>query len=139
MSISSPHLAQIPLHSLYALVQPITIPATSPNAKFTNWGQTYTCSPLAVFEPENVYQCQLILELARREGKTVRAVGVGHSPSDLACTSGYMLRTAKLDRVLEVSKTIYLVFVSVCGPFPVPSRIRTTLHHLLTLMQFCFH
>lgn len=48
-------------------------------------------------------QCALIFELARREGKTVRAVGVGHSPSDLACTNEYMLRTTKLDRVLDVS------------------------------------
>lgn len=57
---------------------------------------------MTVFEPESDYQCELILELARREGKTVRAAGVGHSPSDLACTSGYMVRTDKLCRVLEV-------------------------------------
>jgi L-gulonolactone oxidase len=100
------HLANIPLQTLYDRLQPITLHKTSPNAKFTNWGLTYTCSPLAVFEPENHYQCELILELARRERKTLRAVGVGHSPSDLACTSGYMLRTEKLDRLLEVSKTM---------------------------------
>ncbi|KAH0833971.1 D-arabinono-1,4-lactone oxidase-domain-containing protein [Lanmaoa asiatica] len=45
---------------------------------------------------------ELILDRARRERKVVRAVGVGHSPSDLACTSGYMLRTTKLNRLLEV-------------------------------------
>ena len=50
----------------------------------------------------NEWQCQLILELARREGRRVRFAGVGHSPSDLACTKEYMLRTTKLNRVLEV-------------------------------------
>jgi L-gulonolactone oxidase len=110
---SEPHLANIPLQTLYDRLHPITVPRASPKAKFTNWGLTYTCSPLAVFEPENEEQCELVLELARREGKTVRAVGVGHSPSDLACTSGYMLRTAKLDRLLEVSKII-VIFVSIC-------------------------
>ena len=48
-------------------------------------------------------QCALIFELAKREGKTVRLVGVGHSPSDLACTDEYMLRTTKLDKILAVS------------------------------------
>jgi L-gulonolactone oxidase len=88
---------------LYRLLQPITVPLSSPRSRFSNWAETFTCKPLALFEPENEDQCELILELARREGKPVRAVGVGHSPSDLACTNGFMLRTTKLNRVLEVS------------------------------------
>lgn len=101
--MSKPTTSALPLHSLYRLLQPITLPPSSPRAKFTNWGQTYTCTPLVVFEPETEYQCELILELARREGKVVRAAGVGHSPSDLACTRGYLLRTDKLNSVVEVS------------------------------------
>lgn len=97
---STLNLSAIPLSQLYGLLQPITV---SPNPKFANWSRTFTCSPLAVFEPTTELQCELILELARRENKVVRAVGVGHSPSDLACTTGYMLRTTKLDRLLEVS------------------------------------
>ncbi|KAG2356800.1 L-gulonolactone D-arabinono-1,4-lactone oxidase [Suillus spraguei] len=99
---STLQLSAIPLPQLYDLLQPITVPNTSPKAKFTNWGLTFTCTPLAVFEPTTELQCEFILELARREGRVVRAVGVGHSPSDLACTTGYMLRTTKLDRLLEV-------------------------------------
>lgn len=102
-STSALPLSSISIQQLYGLLQPITVPNTSPNAKFTNWSGTFTCSPLAVFEPETELQCELILELARREGRVVRAVGVGHSPSDLACTTGYMLRTTKLDKLLEVS------------------------------------
>jgi L-gulonolactone oxidase len=100
---STLHLSAISLTQLYALLHPITVPNTSPNAKFANWSRTFTCSPLAIFEPTTELHCELILELARRERKVVRAVGVGHSPSDLACTTGYMLRTTKLDRLLEVS------------------------------------
>ncbi|KIJ61238.1 hypothetical protein HYDPIDRAFT_97107 [Hydnomerulius pinastri MD-312] len=101
-SAAQTELSAIPLDSIYELLRPITVPSNSPDARFTNWGRTFTCSPLAVFEPESEYHCQLILELGRREGKVVRAVGVGHSPSDLACTSGFMLRTTKLNRLLEV-------------------------------------
>jgi L-gulonolactone oxidase len=103
-----PNLADVPLHAIYSLLQPLTLHSSSPRATFTNWGQTFTCTPLAVFEPQTEYQCELILELARRERKSVRAVGVGHSPSDLACTSEYMLRTEKLNRILEVRLFVYL-------------------------------
>ncbi|KAG6856844.1 hypothetical protein H0H87_012902 [Tephrocybe sp. NHM501043] len=95
--------SDIPLQNLYQLLQPVTVPSTSPRAKFSNWGKSFYCTPLAVFEPENEFQCELVLELARREGKIVKAVGVGHSPSDLACTNEYMLRTTKLNRLLEHS------------------------------------
>ena len=97
------HPSDIPLNNLYNLLQPITVP--SGQTRFTNWGRSFTCTPSAIFEPENEFQCELVLELARREGKTVRVAGVGHSPSDLACTSQYMLRTNKLNRVLEVTSS----------------------------------
>ena len=93
--------SDIPLKNLYNLLQSITVPAEK--ARFTNWGRTFTCVPSAIFEPENEFQCELVLELARREGKTLRVAGVGHSPNDLACTNQYMLRTTKLNRVLEVA------------------------------------
>ncbi|KAF9558516.1 gulonolactone oxidase Lgo1 [Agrocybe pediades] len=93
--------SDIPLNNLYNLLEPITVPKGK--ATFTNWGQTFTCSPSSIFEPENEFQCELALELARREGKTLRVVGVGHSPSDLACTNEFMLRMTKLNRVLEVN------------------------------------
>ena len=96
-------LSSLSTQSLHDTLQEVTVPSSSPRATFTNWANTYVCDPLVVFEPRTTDQCALIFELARREGKTVRAVGVGHSPSDLACTDEYMLRTTKLDKILEVS------------------------------------
>ncbi|CDO70398.1 hypothetical protein BN946_scf184999.g38 [Trametes cinnabarina] len=93
----------IPVHTLHQLLAPITVRRENPKATFTNWGLSYTCRPLSVFVPETEHQCRLILELARREGKTVRTAGVGHSPSDLACTTEYMLRTEKLNKVIELN------------------------------------
>ncbi|KAI1790573.1 L-gulonolactone/D-arabinono-1,4-lactone oxidase [Ganoderma leucocontextum] len=89
---SSNKLSQLPLQQLWELLAPVT-----------------ACRPLCVFEPENEAQCELVLELARREGKKVRVAGVGHSPSDLACTSEYMLRTEKLDGVLELNREKHYV------------------------------
>ncbi|KAL1938959.1 hypothetical protein VTO73DRAFT_11112 [Trametes versicolor] len=102
-------LAAIPLQTLYAQLAPVTLRADDSRATFTNWGLSYTCTPLSVFEPETEEQCSLVLELARREGKTVRVAGIGHSPSDLACTTDFMLRTTRLNRVLEVDAEKHLV------------------------------
>lgn len=113
-------LPLIPLTTLYNLLKPITIQPSSPQATFTNWGLTFTCKPLAVFEPTTEYQCALIVELAKREGKTVRAVGVGHSPSDLACTSEYMLRTSRLNNMIEVRSNF--LFTPVFSGSSPPSR-----------------
>ncbi|KAL0579389.1 D-arabinono-1,4-lactone oxidase [Marasmius crinis-equi] len=95
-------LDEIPLQHLYDALRPCTAPSPSSGAAFTNWAHTFACKPLVVFEPEDEYQCELILELARREGKVVRAAGVGHSPSDIACTNEFLLRTTKLNHVLKV-------------------------------------
>ncbi|KAJ7702857.1 L-gulonolactone D-arabinono-1,4-lactone oxidase [Mycena olivaceomarginata] len=67
--------------------------------------------PLAIFEPENERQCELVLEFARREGRVLRAIGVGHSPSDLACTGDFMLKMTKMNRLLEVNQEKLCVVV----------------------------
>ncbi|XP_064557180.1 L-gulonolactone oxidase-like, partial [Zonotrichia leucophrys gambelii] len=45
-----------------------------------------------------------ILALAREQGKRVKVVGGGHSPSDIACTDGFMIHLGHLNRVLQVDK-----------------------------------
>ena len=92
--------SDITVANLYAFLAPITVPQRQ--ARFTNWGRTFTCRPNAIFEPQNEEQCKLVLQLARREMRRLRVAGVGHSPSDLACTDEFMLRTTRLNKVLEV-------------------------------------
>ncbi|KZV90120.1 L-gulonolactone/D-arabinono-1,4-lactone oxidase [Exidia glandulosa HHB12029] len=88
----------IPTDALNGLLAPITV-----RKRFRTWAHSFGCTPLAVFEPESVYQCQLVLELARRNNRTVRVVGVGHSPSDVACTHEYMMSTLKMNRLVSVN------------------------------------
>lgn len=100
-------LSELPLQNLYSVLEPVTVPRSSPTSRFTNWGLSYSCTPAAIFEPEHEFQCEYVLELAKREGKTVRAVGVGHSPSDLACTKEFMIRMTKLNHILEVGLNFF--------------------------------
>jgi len=89
----------VPQH-LTSLLAPIKVP--SAETRFTNWGLTHSCFPAELYEPRSEYECQVVLEHAKRQGKRLRAVGVGHSPSDLACTKDYMIRMTKLNKVLKV-------------------------------------
>ncbi len=97
-----PSPSRLPLHELYLRLQPVTVARDTSAAVFENRGRTFRCTPSTIFRPESEGQLELILELARRERQTVRAVGVGHSPSDLACTSGYMIQMNQMDKIIEV-------------------------------------
>lgn len=72
--------------------------------RFTNWSKTYSCCPELVFVPDSLDDLKEILHLAHLENKKVRVVGCGHSPSDLACTSGYLVNLKNFNRVLQVNK-----------------------------------
>ncbi|KAJ6476006.1 D-arabinono-1,4-lactone oxidase-domain-containing protein [Mycena vitilis] len=107
---SSPYSSAASYDDDAAQLAAITVPSSSPRAKFVNWGQSYQCTPLAIFEPQTEAHCELVLAKARREGRVLRAVGVGHSPSDLACTGDFMMRMTKLNRILEVNtEKLYVV------------------------------
>ncbi|RKP09805.1 L-gulonolactone oxidase-like protein [Thamnocephalis sphaerospora] len=82
-----------------------------PDHRFENWAKTYECKPALFFEPESEEQVVEIIRRARAEGKTCRAVGAGHSPSDLACTEGYMIGTDRLNRLLDVDRDAQRVTV----------------------------
>ncbi|KAJ6526571.1 D-arabinono-1,4-lactone oxidase-domain-containing protein [Mycena vulgaris] len=77
-------------------------PLASPRPRWQNWGRTFLCRPLALFAPSTPYHCRLALELAARDARRLRPLGLGHSPSDVACSSDYMLLTTRLNRVLRV-------------------------------------
>ena len=55
--------------------------------------------PLRIYRPQSIADVQAIVRLARESGVNVRAVGSGHSWSDVALTEGFLLRTDGLARV----------------------------------------
>ncbi|OCF44373.1 D-arabinono-1,4-lactone oxidase [Kwoniella heveanensis CBS 569] len=96
-------LSSVPTQTLQSALQEISIPTSSPKATFTNWAKTFKCQPQRVFAPTTRLQCRQIIELARREGARVHPVGVGHSPSDLACTNGWLVRMEGLTGTVKVN------------------------------------
>ncbi|CAO2591356.1 L-gulonolactone oxidase [Lemmus lemmus] len=54
------------------------------------------------YQPTSVEEVREVLALARQQNKRVKVVGGGHSPSDIACTDGFMIHMGKMNRVLQV-------------------------------------
>ncbi|KAG8201925.1 hypothetical protein JTE90_027402 [Oedothorax gibbosus] len=74
------------------------------NVEFKNWAETFDCKPELFFAPKTQEEVAEILELARDEHKKVRVVGCRHSPSDIACTSGFMISLLNFNKILEIDK-----------------------------------
>ncbi|KAF9945253.1 hypothetical protein BGZ70_003943 [Mortierella alpina] len=76
----------------------------TPGKTFENWARTFRCVPEQYYTPSTEEEVIKIVHLARLSGKRVKAIGTGHSPSDLACTDGIMINTDKLDGLIHVDK-----------------------------------
>lgn len=67
-----------------------------------NWGRTYTCSPEALDRPTGEEEIASIVAAAGDRGSRVKAIGSGHSFTDIACTDGTMITLEDYNRVLDV-------------------------------------
>lgn len=66
---------------------------------WTTWGGSASCTPAHRFAPRSVGDVVRVVRRAREVGRTVRAVGAGHSFSPVATTDGVMLSLDALDHV----------------------------------------
>ncbi|KAJ2796421.1 D-arabinono-1,4-lactone oxidase [Coemansia guatemalensis] len=68
--------------------------------RFYNWARTFTSRPEYFLAPESERDIIEIIQIAVRCGLSVKAIGSGHSPSDIACTDSIILVMDKLRRVI---------------------------------------
>ncbi len=76
-----------------------------------NWAGDQHCAPAAVVRPTSAEQVAEAVTRAAGQGRTVRAVGAGHSFSDIALTNGHMLVLDAMDGVLDADRSSGLVKV----------------------------
>jgi hypothetical protein len=72
--------------------------------RWRNHTGNQSIEPLRIYRPATVDELREIVRTAEADGATVRAVGSGHSWSDVALTGGYLLRTDRLSAPLEVTE-----------------------------------
>jgi len=77
--------------------------------RWRNWARDQSCRPAQVARPQSVDELASAIVDARSRGWQVRAVGAGHSFSEIACTDGLHVRLDGLARVLDVDSDSGLV------------------------------
>lgn len=67
-----------------------------------NWARTYSCGPAMRVSPRDLDELVDAVKLARLRGLPIRAAGTGHSLMPLAATSGCLITTDHLTRILRI-------------------------------------
>lgn len=69
------------------------------------WAKTFFSRPELYIRPETIPEIQHLVTLARRCRRRLVTVGSGHSPSDLTCTSSWLVNLDNFNRILHVDPT----------------------------------
>lgn len=69
---------------------------------FTNWAGNQLATPLRIDQPTSEDELIAIVRGAAEQGRTVKAVGAGHSFTGIAMTNGVLLDLSAYDQVLSV-------------------------------------
>ena len=70
----------------------------------STWARTFHSSPELYIQPESIAEVEKLITLARRCRRRVTTVGCGHSPSDMTCTSSWLVNLDKFNKILSVDK-----------------------------------
>ncbi|KAK3367077.1 D-arabinono-1,4-lactone oxidase-domain-containing protein [Lasiosphaeria ovina] len=68
------------------------------------WARTYTSLPELYIQPESQAEIEKLVNLARRHRRRVTTTGSGHSPSDMTCTSSWLVNLDNFGKVLSIDK-----------------------------------
>lgn len=75
------------------------------------WARTFYCRPQLYIQPQSIAEIQKAVNLARKCRRRLVVTGAGHSPSDLTCTSSWLMNLDNFNRVLLVEKKSGIVVV----------------------------
>lgn len=78
---------------------------------WTNWARNQSCVPARWDRPTTEARLADVVRRAANDGRTVRAVGSGHSYSAIACTDGHLVDLSGYDRVLDADPSTGVVTV----------------------------
>ncbi|KAK4192528.1 D-arabinono-1,4-lactone oxidase [Podospora australis] len=76
-----------------------------PSYTHRTWARTYTALPELFIQPETQQEIEKVTHLARRCRRRLVTVGSGHSPSDLTCTSSWMVNLDNFNKILSLDPT----------------------------------
>jgi len=68
------------------------------------WAKTYSSLPELFIQPESVEEIEKVVRLARVCRRRIATTGCGHSPSDITCTSSWLVNLDNFNKVLSIDK-----------------------------------
>lgn len=81
----------------------------SPRHTHHTWARTYSSLPELYIRPRSVAEVEHAVRLASRCRRRITAVGSGHSPSDMTCTSSWLLNLDDLAEIRHIDRASGLV------------------------------
>ncbi|ODA83262.1 hypothetical protein RJ55_01774 [Drechmeria coniospora] len=66
------------------------------------WARTFASLPELYIQPESLEEVEKIVKLARQCRRRIVTTGCGHSPSNITCTSSWMVNLDNFSKVLDV-------------------------------------
>ena len=67
------------------------------------WARTFHCYPEKYLQPQSLPELKKIVKLAQKYRRRIVTVGCGHSPSDLTCTSQWMVNLDHYDLITDLN------------------------------------
>ena len=68
------------------------------------WARTFHSYPELYIQPRTTEELRKTVDLARRCRRRISLVGCAHSPSDLTCTSSWLVNIDHLDKILDINE-----------------------------------
>jgi D-arabinono-1,4-lactone oxidase len=65
------------------------------------WARTYSSIPELLIQPESLQEIEKVVNLARKWRRRICMVGSGHSPSELTCSSSWIVNLDKFNKILS--------------------------------------
>ncbi|KAK3394408.1 D-arabinono-1,4-lactone oxidase-domain-containing protein [Podospora didyma] len=68
------------------------------------WARTYSSLPELFIQPQSLAEVEKAVNLARKYRRRITTVGSGHSPSDMTCTSSWLVNLDRFNKVISIDK-----------------------------------
>lgn len=75
------------------------------------WARTFHSRPELYLQPQSTEEIRKIIILARRCRRRIATTGCAHSPSDLTCTSSWLVNLDHYDQLLKIDERTGVVIV----------------------------
>lgn len=108
-SLTSKQVMNSNLERELSLVSPAIAFRASTSHHHHTWARTFHSYPELYIQPQSIEEIRKTVILARRCRRRIVTVGCAHSPSDLTCTSSWLVNLDNYDRILSIDKNTRIV------------------------------